>query len=216
MDPLHFCIAIVPVAVYLLLIGSINLSGRPFVTTGVRDLCALAIAVSGFMIAGPMELFLPEAVASILGGWVWLPLVALYALLVTLAVLLMRPRLVIYNMTQDQLRPILSQVLGELDAEARWAGDVVVLPKLGVQLATEAYPGMRNVALVSIGTTQNLAGWQRLRVYLQSEFSTVKSSVNTQGFSFLMLSIVMIAAVIFSLLTGKQQIAQAFREMLRL
>ena len=58
MDPLHVAIAIVPVAMYLLLVGWINLSSRPFVATGARDLAALAVAVSGFMIVGPIGVIL--------------------------------------------------------------------------------------------------------------------------------------------------------------
>ena len=34
MDPLSLCIALGPVAVYLILIGSLNLGRRPFLTTG--------------------------------------------------------------------------------------------------------------------------------------------------------------------------------------
>ena len=64
MDPLHFCIGVAPLAVYLLLIGLLNLSNKPFVTTGARDAAALGIGVSGLVIAGPMELFFPEGAAS--------------------------------------------------------------------------------------------------------------------------------------------------------
>ena len=59
MDPLHLCIALGPLAVYLLLLGIINLMPRPFMTSGARDTAALSIAISGFVVAGPMELFLP-------------------------------------------------------------------------------------------------------------------------------------------------------------
>ena len=81
-------------------------------TTGARDLAVLAIAVSGFMIAGPLELFLPEAVAAVLGGWVWVPLIMLYGLVTTLMLLLMRPRLVVYNISALQLRPLLERAGG--------------------------------------------------------------------------------------------------------
>ena len=47
MDPLHLCIALGPVARYFLLLGSINLSRRPFVTSGTRDAAALGIAIVG-------------------------------------------------------------------------------------------------------------------------------------------------------------------------
>ncbi len=216
MDSLHFCIAIVPLSVYLFLIGGINLSPRPFVTTGARDLAALAIAISGFMIVGPMELFLPELIASIVGGWVWLPMLTLYMLVVTLVVLLMRPRIVIYNISAEQLRPILKQVVFDCDDSARWAGDCVVIPGLGVQLALESSPGVRNLSLTSVGADQNLEGWNKLKLRLASELANNKQAPNAQGMSFLFLSAVMIAAVTYSLLTGRQEIAQAVRDMLRM
>ena len=59
-DPLHLSIALGPLATYLMVLGVVNLSIRPFVTTGSRDTAALGLAISGLAIAGPMELFLPE------------------------------------------------------------------------------------------------------------------------------------------------------------
>ena len=51
MDPLHVCIALGPLAMYLLVLGSMNLSTRPMLTTGGRDFAALAIAISGFVVS---------------------------------------------------------------------------------------------------------------------------------------------------------------------
>ncbi len=53
-DPLHFCIALGPLAAYLLLLGAVNLSSRPFLTNGARDTAALGIGILGFAIVGPM------------------------------------------------------------------------------------------------------------------------------------------------------------------
>ena len=180
-------------------------------------LAALALAVSGFVITGPMELFFPVSAASILNGWVWLPLVLLYVILVSLALLLMRPRLVIYNMTPDRLRPLLEQVVLELDTASQWAGDGVVLPNLGVQFAVESYTGMRNVTLSAVGPEQDPEGWYRLRQHLHSHLASAgKVPLNPQGFSFLFLAIMLAAGVFYSLLTDKQEIAQAVRQMLRM
>ena len=60
-NPLHFCIAIAPLSVYLVMLGVLNLQRRSFVTTGARDAAALGIAISGLIVAGPMELFFPES-----------------------------------------------------------------------------------------------------------------------------------------------------------
>ena len=49
-NPIHFFFAFAPLAVYLSLLGMINLGKRPFITTGVRDAAALGIGVGGLVI----------------------------------------------------------------------------------------------------------------------------------------------------------------------
>src|SRR5690606_36270803 len=106
-----------------LLLGLIHLTRRPFMTSRARDAAALGVAISGFLLVGPMQLFMPQAAAERFGGYVWLLLLTFYSLVLSLTVLLMRPRLIIYNIPRDQLRAILAQVLNGLDPDVRWAGD---------------------------------------------------------------------------------------------
>ncbi len=155
---------------YLLLLGVVNLWRRPFITTGGRDAMSLGLGIVGFVIVGPMELFLPEAAAVNLHVWAWAMLVTLYLLSLVLIVLLMRPRLVIYNIAADQLRPVLSDIVTELDPDARWAGDALSLPQLGVQLHLEPTVMFKNVQLVAAGPQQNLNGWRRLEIELNRAF----------------------------------------------
>ena len=216
MDPLHFCIATIPIAAYLMLIAGINLSRRTFITTGVRDLAALALAVVGFMVVGPMELFLPETVASLVGAWVWVPMLVLYALVTTLILLMMKPRLIAYNTNAEQLRPVIKEVIAELDSEARWAGDCVIAPRLGVQIAIEAHSGVRNVTLAAVGPEQDLDGWEKLKNRLQRALSKESQSPNVHGISYLILSVVLTITIVYTLLSGRQEIAQAFQEMMRM
>jgi hypothetical protein len=215
-DPLHVCIALGPLAVYLLLLGVINLSRRPFLTTGARDIAALGVAVSGFVVAGPMELFLPEAAANRFGGYVWVLLLAFYGLCLTLWVLLLRPRLVIYNATAEQLRPILAGVVAELDKEARWAGESLVLPQLGVQLHVEPFGGMRNAQLVAAGPEQSYAGWRRLELALAESLRRTKAAPNPYGFLFVFIGLVMATLVTAGMVQDTDSVAQTLREMLRL
>ena len=156
MDPLNLCIALGPVAIYLILIGSLNLGRRPFVTTGTRDLMALAIAISGFILIGPIQLFLPQAAADYFGGWIWIPLILLYLFCAVLVSMLARPRLVVYNITPEHLRPLLENVVSGLDPHRRWAGSTLASPGLGLQLNIECLPRMRNVQLVAVGSEQDL------------------------------------------------------------
>ena len=92
-DPLRLCLALGPLAVYLLLLGSINLMRRPFLVSGGRDLAALSLALMGLAVVGPCELFLPEESIVVFGAYVWLMVLALYALWMTMLILMLRPRL---------------------------------------------------------------------------------------------------------------------------
>ena len=151
MDPFRFYLALGPVAIYLLLLGAVNLSRRPLLVSGGRDAATLALAVSGMVIVGPIELFAPLGAAQA-GPYVWFLLLALYALCATLALLLLRPRLVIYNISVDKLRPVLATLVEQLDTDARWAGDSLVLPGLGVQLYVDSFAMLRSASRVSSAT----------------------------------------------------------------
>jgi hypothetical protein len=214
-DPLHLSIALSPLAVYLLLLGLVNLAARPLLTTGARDIAALAIAISGFVIVGPMELFLPENAAQQLGAYVWLLLLAMYVLGVFLLVLMLRPRLVIHNMTVESLRPILAEAVSELDGDARWVGDSLILPRLGVQLHIEPFYAMRNIQLVSSGPRQNYAGWKQLELALASSLREVSSPRSPYGLRLVILALLMVALMTFSVVQDTPLVAQSLHEMLR-
>ena len=188
MDSLHFCIAVVPFAVYLLMIGLLNLRRHPFVTTGARDAATLGIGVVGFVIAGPMELFFPEGAASQFGAWVWVSLIVFYGLCVSLMVLLMRPRLVIYNVSLEELRPILSKIALELDPKSRWIGNALVVPQLKVHMHVEAVEWLRNVQMLAGGNQQSMEGWLRMERELKQHMVKVAVGPNVMGVPFLIVS----------------------------
>jgi hypothetical protein len=216
MDPFHLALALGPLSVYLLLIGRINLSRRPFVTTGARDTFALAMATSGLFAAGPLELFMPEGAAGYLGGWVWCPLLGLYVLCSLLAAMLMRPRLLVYNISTDQLHPVLELVGSRLDPDRRWAGGSLLLPNLGLQLIVEPTPLMRHVQLTAAGSSQqDLNGWRRLEAALNESLRSVRVPPNPRGFSMIALGAVMAAVILLKLNRQPEVVAQALNQFLR-
>jgi hypothetical protein len=215
MDSLHLTIALVPLAVYLLLLGLINLSPRPFLTTGIRDGMALALGLSGLFVAGPLELFLPERAASVFGPFVWFLLIGLYLLGCSLLVLMGRPRLVIYNATATDLRPILERVVKQLDAEATCTGDTFVLPQLFVQLHLEEFAALRNVSLVSVGPRQSWLGWRKLEHELAVALRATSSAANPYGVLLVACSLAIGALTTYGLLSGRQNVVTALWEMLR-
>ncbi len=215
MDPLHWAIAVVPLAVYLLLLGLINLSPRPFITTGVRDNLALAIGIAGLVVVGPMELFLPERAASTFGAYVWLLLIALYLLCSVFVVLMGRPRLVIYNTSPTELKPILERVAKQLDPQASWTEDTVVLPQMYVQLHLENFAALRNVSLVAVGPRQSWLGWRKLEQELGAALRESPGFANPYGLTLIVGSLLMAAFTTYLLASDREAVAQALWEMLR-
>lgn len=141
---------------YLVCVGLFHLRRRPVAIAGGRDLALLAAAVAGPMIAGPLGILQPAGT-----GWPWrlvVPLVS-FAFLTAIALLATRPRLVVYNVSLDQLRPVMAEIASRLDPEARWAGETVALPGRGVQVHLDGRGGMRSMSLVAIGAKTSPEGW---------------------------------------------------------
>jgi hypothetical protein len=216
MDPLHLSIAIGPLAAYLMLLGIINLRGRPFLTSGGRDTVALGLGIAGLVIAGPMELFLPERAAVQYGGLVWILLFGLYLMCVILVSLVSRPKLVIYNATPDMLRPILAQLATQLDRDARWAGDTVALPNLTVQFTIETFPGTRNVQLVSAGPGQNYVSWRRFESAVAAQLRDIPSAMNPYGGVLIAIAFVMFIVIGLRVGESGAQLVQELNHLLRL
>ncbi|HID74999.1 MAG TPA: hypothetical protein EYP56_03275 [Planctomycetaceae bacterium] len=216
MDTLRWCLAFGPVAVYLMSLGAVNLLRRPVVVSGTREAAAMGLALSGLFIVGPLSLFFPVPASIRFGPAVWAFLITLYALSVILVVLLMRPRVVIYNISANQLRPVLTDVAMRLDRDARWAGESLALPSLGVQLYVESSPLMRNVVLGSVGRNQNHEGWQRLEAALRAELASLEVPRNRSGLVLLAAGALMAVLLASAVAHDPAAVAQSLSEMLRL
>jgi hypothetical protein len=212
-DPFRLAIALVPVAAYVLLLGMVNARRRPFLTSGGSDLTALGVALSGLMFVGPMELFRPEAATREFGNSIWLVLLLFYWLWLLLVVLVSRPRLVIYNINMEELRPVLSDVASRLDPEARWAGNHLALPGLGVQLHLDPFDLMRHVSVVSSGSRQNIDGWRRLARELRLSLAAVRVKPNPRAIGLAVVSLALLAASVAHMLSHPVELVQAMNEV---
>lgn len=148
--------ALVPLAAYLLGLAWAHLRRRPLAVSGVFDVTVLAAAISGLVLAGPLALLLPVA-----GGapWGWPVLAFLFALCVAVCLLVSRPRLVVYNITVDQVRPLVAEIVSSLDPQVRWAGESAALPERGFQLHIEGSGPLRTVSVVNVGERSSPEGW---------------------------------------------------------
>jgi hypothetical protein len=215
MDPLHLAIAFLPLALYLLVLGAIHLRGTPKVWSGAFDTAALAAAVSGLFVAGPMDLFLPSA-SPLSGVWLWLLMLALYALLITLWNLLARPRLVVFNVAVDQLKPVLTEVAGRLDGDFQSTGDTYLLPRLGLQFHLERYLPLHNISLVAIGDEQSISSWRKLRMELSAALAPVRSASRLPGYAFVAVGLAMFVLPLWQLARAdRNAVDEAVHDLLR-
>lgn len=185
MNVFHWCLAFGPVAIYLLLIGTLNVRKTPVVVPGTRDTAALGLALSGLVLVGPMQLFFPLTAFIRMGDLVWAMMFVLYVLVLALICLISPPRLVVYNVAPHELRPVLAELVKHLDVDARWAGDCLSMPNLGVQLHISAWPAFRNISLVAVGRRQDYLSWQRLERELARQLRTVEVARNPRGIGLL-------------------------------
>jgi uncharacterized membrane protein YdfJ with MMPL/SSD domain len=132
-----------------------------------------------------------------------------------LGLLLLSPHLIVYNLSADQLRAILADLVGQLDSDARWAGDVLVMPGLGVQLHV-GKSAMRNVSLTSVGAGQDLLGWRRLESALAAELSRVSLARNASGAILVAVAALIVLGLACAVAYDPQAVARSLFDMLRL
>ncbi len=173
---LYWSLAGTPIAIYLFLIGSLDLRRRPLVTSGWRDTLTLGIACSGLAAIGPMQLFFPTSAASLWPGWVWLLLFGLYFLSLILVLLWSKPRLIVYGMSPAQFRDSLLDAARVVDAGAEWNGQVLTLPQAGIQLAAEASTTRRVHVVALVGVLQNVKDWLALERALVNAARQIEGS----------------------------------------
>ncbi|WP_460185299.1 hypothetical protein [Thermopirellula anaerolimosa] len=214
MDVLRWFMAFAPVAIYLMIVGGLNLARRPVLLTGTQDRLLLGLSLVGLIIVGPMELFLPMAAYIYYGGAVWLILVILLALAVGLVILTAPPRLVVFNTAPHQLRAIVAETAIELDAAARWAGDCLVLPGLGIQLVLVASPGWRNVTLSAIGPHQDYLGWRTFGRALAGRLAATEVPPNPRGLVLVAAGLTLLVAVSVGVFQGNPTVAAVLNRVI--
>jgi uncharacterized membrane protein len=183
--------ALVPLGCYLVVLGWLHLRRRPAPVSGGIDLAALAAAVSGFVLAGPLALLQPAVGTA---AWATLMMLGALVLIVAGGLLATRPRLVIYNVTVEQLRPLLAEVVGQLDGSARWAGESVVLPAQGLQVLMDGRGIARCVSLVAVGTRGSPEAWAEFARRVRRGARNLRVRRNLWGGMFLAAGLTCLAA----------------------
>jgi hypothetical protein len=214
MDGVRISVALAPLALYLLLVAGLNLLRRPVLVTGTRDIAALGFGISGLLLVGPIELLHPQSTVNQLGPYIWVLSVGLYSLGLALWILFARPRLTVYNISVEQLRPMLAAAIEGLDSQYRWAGTCLSLPNLDVQLHLESNGLMRNVSLVANGDRQSPAGWRQLELALARQLAPAQARPNVWGPSLSLAALTMVGVIAWYAPVNHHLVIAALRDML--
>jgi hypothetical protein len=223
MDSLRMVMALGPMGAYLLALALVHSLRRPVVVEGGRDTAALALALAGFVIVGPIELFMPVQATLQFGAYAWLLMFSFYALLVFWIMLSDRPRLVVYNTTSDELRSVLSTLINELDATHRWAGRSVTLPKLRLELYVRESRLTRTVTVRSLAGVVDPRAWHLLHLSLSAAVAAENVSATAAPRRMTAVGIMLLAVGSLVTLTAAaqwfgqpEQLAQQLLDMFRL
>ncbi|MDA1039207.1 MAG: hypothetical protein O3A37_02800 [Planctomycetota bacterium] len=191
LDRVPLWAAFIPLGLYLLAVGGAHLSRRPLAIGGGWDWVLLGAAVAGLMVVGPLALLQPAMGNA---PWTVILLLVLFVLLVALGALVSRPRLVIYNITLDQLRPLLADVVTALDTSARWAGSTAALPARQLEVRIDGHGPWRTVSLVAGGERSGAEGWNELCHRLRQKLGGVRVRVSPWAALFLPLGAAVLVA----------------------
>ena len=213
-DPARLCIALGPLAVYLIVIGLVNLSRRHFVTTGTRDLLALGVGLSGFAVIGPIELLTSSSVVIALGPTYWALVLGLYASGWVLLTMYVRPRLVVYNVSEEELAPVLEQAARQLDPQAQWVGQTLLLPTWQAQLALEPFSVLCNVSVVGVGEVPAPAFWRQLEIALRRQVAESRVVPNSYGLGMVIVAVAMFIAMGYQWVNNSQTVTRSLLDIL--
>ncbi len=144
---LVICTNLLPIGTYLCVLGLLHASGRPLVTTALRDYFALAIALAGLVVNGPIDVVLhSRMLPAFLEHGPWFGLVIYLVLVAALA-----PRsyesLVVYNCSESSVGAAVRTILERLGSGFQEVPGGWILAGRGVSLEIDSFPVLNNVTL---------------------------------------------------------------------
>ena len=162
-DYLRLSFGLIPLGVYLIVMGFLALRRRPTLLTSGQEALLLGFALMGFALIGPIELFFPTGAYAALGPWTWILLIALYGLLVLLFALQRQPGWTVLGLDSHGLRNLLGEILQKGDIEHAWLGNHLQISEWDLQAMIEPSRGFQGVShLNATGKQRNVLGWYQL------------------------------------------------------
>lgn len=201
----------VPLSLYFLLIGLLQIRTRVTALPGFMDTLLLGFGLSGFVTIGPFDLMLPESAANRWGWGARFLVCSLYALLVTFIALQRRPRIAAYNADLKAIQQVLPTMISQQDPSGTLVGSVGTLPEAGIQFRVESAPSARVVQLVALRSDMPVDRWYRFSQALSHGLNQLPVSRNPRGFVLIAAGLLGIGGAIAWGFAEPVAVANAFR-----
>ncbi len=215
-EPFTILLALLPLIAYLIVFSLIRLSGKALVTTGGRDIAALALAISGMLAVGPAELFFPTSAAALFGPVVWVALGAFYGLSVSLIALSTAPKLVVYGRTPEELFTPLLAAARQIDPGANGNPSTlqVALPAIGIRLRLDGQRSVDHSQVVAFEPDVSLRFWNQLLGNLRKEVQQQSAPMPRRGFAMLLAAVFFCSILVWQSFGNRELVVEGFRNWL--
>jgi hypothetical protein len=178
--PLLISANLLPIGTYLCVLGLLHATGRPLVTTGVRDFVALALALSGLAVTPTLDYLLngPAGGSIIDVRWVC---TGLYLVLVAALAPRRYETLIVYNCSEPTVASAMRGVWERLGVRAQDVPGGWLLSDQGLGIGIDAFPALHNVS-VHLSGTRDRSLYQRVHGELAAALATTRSGRSLAGF----------------------------------
>lgn len=182
MTDLELALLLLPPTAYLFLVTLLNAGTRVHVLGGQPDRVLLGLALVFPLLVGPVKMLplgqtfaLWETLFQFPGRCiVWGMLLFLLVAAVFWLAARCRKKIVLYNLDNNKLATLLTELAPKLDNQYRWAGNSLFLPSLNLQFAVEVIPMFRNITLIATSPHQDPESWKRLEAALRLALREVR------------------------------------------
>ena len=220
-DYLRLSLGLIPLGVYLIVMGFLAMRRRPTLLTSGQEALLLGFALMGFALIGPIELFFPTGAYAALGQWTWILLIALYVLLVLLFALQRQPGWTVLGLDSQGFRNVLSEILEQGDIKHAWLGNHLQISEWDLQAMIEPSRGFQSVShLSATGKQRNILGWYQLERLVVSSplFSKARGAAKSpnwvQPFLLLALGCMSLALATYWIDKDMERLQRLISEML--
>jgi hypothetical protein len=149
-----------------------------------------------------------------LGPTYWALVLALYTSGWLLVAMHVKPRLVVYNITEEKLSAALEQIARAVDPDAHWTGHTLMLPAWQAQFALEPFTALRNVSIVSVGEPAAPACWRQLELGLRQQLAEARVPASSYGLGMVIVAAAMVFAMAYQWVNDARAVTRGLMDML--